>query len=541
MIDFLHIDTSVVHPALLFSLLFAGTFFSEDAACLAAGALVVDGRLGFAPALMACFLGIFAGDIALYWTGRIFGRRVLRARIIRRFVSEDAVDRASNWLEMRGASAVFLSRFVTGLRLPTYFAAGLFRTDFLKFALYFLLAAAIWTPILVGSAAFSLNAFSQNFLLGSAAAFLAIRLITKFTSWKNRRLLVGRIRRIVNWEFWPVQVFYLPIVFHILRLAVRHRSLTVFTCVNPAIPASGFTGESKNDIYLGLARSGPAQEYLLKHTLIEHDCPAALAQARKFIEENSLSFPLVLKPNAGERGKGVRMIHSFDKLKECIRTLKTDFILQEYFGGEEASIFYYRSPSQEKGHIFSITEKRFPRVKGDGISDLETLILRDKRAVCLAQSYIDQNRERLHEIPANGEEIQMIDIGTHSRGAIFLDGEWMITPELETKIDEICRAFEGFYFGRFDIRCESFESLMRGKDFRIVELNGVTSESTNIYDPRHSLIGAYRILFRQWDLAFEIGSENYRRGARRSSAGDLVRLVLGGPMDRKREFPALSA
>jgi hypothetical protein len=36
----------------------------------------------------------------------------------------------------------------------------------------------------------------------------------------------------------------------------------------------------------------------------------------------------------------------------------------------------------------------------------------------------------------------------------------------------------------------------------------VTSEATNIYDPQNSLIDAYRILFRQWRIAFEIGAQN---------------------------------
>jgi hypothetical protein len=434
-----------------------------------------------------------------------------------------------------------LSRFLTGLRLPTYLAAGMFHTSFAKFALYFLLAAAIWTPIVVGSAAFSQHLFSQSLLLGIVAAFIVLRLTTGFASWKNRRLFIGRLKRFVNWEFWPAQVFYLPVVFHILRLAIRHRSLTVFTCANPAIPASGFTGESKNDIYARLARSGTADDFLLKHILLERGGHISLARARQFIEENSLSFPLVLKPDAGQRGADVMLVRSSNELEDKLVRIKGPYILQEYFGGDEAGIFYYRRPSEKKGRIFSITEKRFPQVAGDGISTLETLILRDKRAVCLAASYFEQNRDRLCEVPAVGEEIRIIDIGTHSRGAVFLDGGWILTPALEAKIDEICRGFEGFYFGRFDIRCASFDDLKRGENFRIIELNGVTSESTNIYDPRYSLRNAYRMLFRQWDLAFEIGAENCGLGAKPATVRELVRLALGKPTELGPRCAALPA
>ena len=62
--------------------------------------------------------------------------------------------------------------------------------------------------------------------------------------------------------------------------------------------------------------------------------------------------------------------------------------------------------------------------------------------------------------------------------------------------------------------------------FTVIELNGVTSEATHIYDPRIGLLEAYRALFEQWRLAFEIGAENVRRGAETTSIRELVRLLL---------------
>ena len=173
-----------------------------------------------------------------------------------------------------------------------------------------------------------------------------------------------------------------------------------------------------------------------------------------------------------------------------------------------------------------MTEKVFPSVTGDGVSTLQELILRDKRAVCMAAKYFDHLARGLNEIPATGKSIPLIDVGTHSKGAIFRDGAWLKTPELETKIDDICRGIDGFYFGRFDIRAASFDDLKRGDDFKIIELNGVTSESTNIYDPCFTLIDAYRILFRQWRLAFEIGGMNRDRGYQPLTTRQLLRLII---------------
>jgi hypothetical protein len=46
----------------------------------------------------------------------------------------------------------------------------------------------------------------------------------------------------------------------------------------------------------------------------------------------------------------------------------------------------------------------------------------------------------------------LMELGTHCRGAMFLDGGWVITPELEERFDAISRGFAGFYVGRFDVR-----------------------------------------------------------------------------------------
>lgn len=54
--------------------------------------------------------------------------------------------------------------------------------------------------------------------------------------------------------------------------------------------------------------------------------------------------------------------------------------------------------------------------------------------------------------------------------------------------------------------------LRAGECFQIVELNGAGAEATSIYDARRSLRGAYRTLFRQWELVFAIGAANRQRG-----------------------------
>jgi len=100
------------------------------------------------------------------------------------------------------------------------------------------------------------------------------------------------------------------------------------------------------------------------------------------------------------------------------------------------------------------------------------------------------------------------------------------TEAMEKAIDSLALGFDGFYFGRFDIRTQSLEDFQAGHNFKIVELNGVTSEATSIYDPRNSLIEAYKTLFEQWRIAFSIGAQNRARGFKPASMRRLVDLVF---------------
>jgi hypothetical protein len=220
------------------------------------------------------------------------------------------------------------------------------------------------------------------------------------------------------------------------------------------------------------------------------------------------------------------VVKSHVELNDYLRRTAVDTIIQEYAPGSEFGVFYYRLPGEERGRIFSITEKHFPVVVGDGESSLERLILQDEQAVCMARFYLRKHRDRLWETPAAGERVRLVELGTHCRGAIFLDGGWVKTERLEEAFDQISQRYEGFYFGRFDVRTPAIEEFKQGRNFKIVELNGVTSEATHIYDPKNSLLTAYKTLCLQWRIAFEIGGRNLRRGARPTPISVLASLMV---------------
>jgi len=202
-----------------------------------------------------------------------------------------------------------------------------------------------------------------------------------------------------------------------------------------------------------------------------------------------------------------------------------DLLVQEFVPGVEFGVFYARLPTERDGRIISITEKRMPLVTGDGRRRLEQLIWDDRRAVAMARTYVDALIERVDEVPAVGESVRLVDLGTHCRGAVFLDGAAHRTPALSSEIDALSKRFEGFHFGRYDIRVPSAEDLENGRNLKVIELNGVSSEATHVYDPRYGLRQAHRVLLDQWRLAYRIGRENVLAGHPSTSLPQLARIL----------------
>jgi len=182
-----------------------------------------------------------------------------------------------------------------------------------------------------------------------------------------------------------------------------------------------------------------------------------------------------------------------------------------------------RHPVDDTCQIYSITEKTFPTVYGDGSSSLEQLLMTNPRTHYMAEYLLSLHADKLDLVLADGERFKVVEIGSHCRGSVFLDGNRYITEKLTAEIDKVSRQIEGFNFGRYDIRVEDAQLLQAGQGFKILEVNGVTSESTNIYDPKNSVFQAYRILFRQWRIAFEIGEQAIKLGAQRVSIGGLLK------------------
>ncbi len=506
-------DPATASPATGFALfvtlllIVVATFVSEDLTCIGTGLLIARGSLPWAPGVLACLAGIAVGDLLLYAGGRLIGRPVTRIAPFRWLIRSEELERACRWFTERSAALILGGRFVPGTRLPTYVAAGVVRMPLLRFTFWILVAAALWTPLLVGgtalfgtAAADRIGAFQDRTLpwliVTALGALLALRLLVPLFSADGRRRSAAGWSRLWRWEFWPPLIFYRPVVACVLWLGLRHRSLTLFTAANPAIPDGGFVGESKSRILAAIGDRGRVAETW-----------------RAGVGAEPTSVPVVVKPDVGERGAGVMIVRSRRELAERLAAPGPALIVQEYVPGEELGVFYYRIPGDERGHIFGITEKHPPVVTGDGRQTIGGLILDDKRLRCQRRMFARQLGAAIDRVPGAGERVILEERGNHCFGCEFRDGGHLETPALAAAIEEVSRSIDGFYFGRYDIRGTTMEDIRAGR-FKVIELNGVSSEATNIYDPRSTLFSAYGTLFRQWSLAFRIGAANRARGVK---------------------------
>jgi membrane protein DedA with SNARE-associated domain len=498
--------------------LFLGTFLAEDLTALSAGVLVGQGQISLPAAVMATGLGIFVSDLALWSVGRLVAPRMLRWPRIRKHIPDRRVHDFRRWFNRRTAVLMLGSRLLPGSRLPLYLGAGFAGGTLGRFAFWSAVGTTLWTPVLVLTGSSGVVPAAA-----SATLFLAVGLHRRFRLARLRARVIAAASRIWRWEFWPPWVFYPPVAFWTLLLACRHRGFGAISAANPGMTDGGLVGESKYEILRRLP-----SEWTVPTVLIatgEGEVRARHLQDE--MERRGWAFPVVLKPDVGQRGVGVRLVRSMEEARPYLFDETGAVLVQPYHEGPyEAGIFYYRKPSWAHGLILSITDKRFPVLIGDGTSSIEDLIWAHPRFRMQAGRFLARHASARGRVLGRGEPFVLARAGNHAQGTMFLDGSHLLTSALESRIDAIARGYAGFFIGRFDVRYRNPASFMAGQDLTIVELNGATAEATHIYDPARSLWNAYKVLFHQWRLVFEIGAANRARGAPVSSLRRLTALIV---------------
>lgn len=118
------------------------------------GFLAQQGRMGLAAVLAAATAGSVLGALLLYAAGARLGAE-RSARLLGRLplVEESDVQRAEDWFDRHGRSAVFVGRLVPGVRSLISLPAGASRMPLPTFLLLTTAGSALWNALLVGAGA----------------------------------------------------------------------------------------------------------------------------------------------------------------------------------------------------------------------------------------------------------------------------------------------------------------------------------------------------------------------------------------------------
>lgn len=309
--------------------------------------------------------------------------------------------------------------------------------------------------------------------------------------------------KLTQWEYWPFSLLYFPVFFYYFWLSFKKGSFFFFSASNPRIEFGGMFGEKKSDIFKTIPPSYIPETYLISR----RDSKLAM------VKSALIGFPLIAKPNIGERGAWVRKVENQEELTRYVQNCPVDFLLQELVSYPiELGVFYVRKPGQESGRVTSIVRKHFLAVIGDGKHSIIQLLHQNTRALLTADLDSDYLRQKGKIVPDRGEEVLVEPIGNHCRGTQFLNDADQIDAPLIAAIDRLAKQIPDFYFGRFDLRCRSYEDLKELKHFKILELNGAGSEPGHIYQPGYSLWKAYKEILWHLKVLADISEENKQNG-----------------------------
>ncbi|MDP4282912.1 MAG: hypothetical protein Q8891_00680 [Bacteroidota bacterium] len=314
------------------------------------------------------------------------------------------------------------------------------------------------------------------------------------------------IKKIKNWEQWPFKILYAPIVPVWLWYMIRSGSVWFFTPSNPKLTFGGMEGEPKKEM----------------HELLPiHLCPVYFnvnpshdfSEVLKQLSLSGIQFPLIVKPEIGGQGILFRKIDNETHLKEYHEKVPVEYFIQEFIKYPiEISLFYYRYPFETKGAITGFLQKVPMQVTGDGKHTLEQLILLNSKIKKRIEEVRPKHSINFNKIIPSGEKYILSYAANHNRGARFIDLSTEINNNLVAMLDEISLDINDFFYGRYDIMCDSIEDLKLGKNFVILEYNGCGAEPNHFYDTGYTLVQAWKEILKHWKILYTISNYNHQQG-----------------------------
>ncbi len=278
-----------------------------------------------------------------------------------------------------------------------------------------------------------------------------------------------------SFEFGPAWWFHLPMFLLGISWAIRLRKANFFAAANPALENGGLYNYSK------LTAQNHFPQANLPLTCLIHPEEDIVLICQKINDQN-IQFPFIIKPDMGERGKGVKLIRSQKELEIYLHDQpKEEHLIQEFIEtSQEYGVFFFKNPVTGEFSIPSLTRKISLQVIGDGISSISYLIQKHPRASRYQNLFQLANPD---SIPYPNEIVKLSPMGNHCKGAVFLDYSKYISFEMTAAFEQIFESVKGINYGRLDVKVDELKDLSDPERIVILEVNGANAEPIHMYSP----------------------------------------------------------
>lgn len=312
---------------------------------------------------------------------------------------------------------------------------------------------------------------------------------------------------------------------------IRSGSLLYFSRVNPSIETGGFFSEEKWPIYQLFP-----EQYIPKTIFIK--APADMGSVEAALLKNKMPYPILVKPNIGERGMGVEKIEDAQAMQQYLATADYDFLIQSFVPyAKEMSILAYRLPDETHVHVTSLCLKEKLSITGDGQSTIKKLVANSHRA-SLQWQRLQHNFDE-NTILQSGEHLLLEPIGNHSRGTTFLDGNAHIDEPLRQATEKLFLSMKGdIQYGRFDLLYQSLDDFKQLQHFKVVEFNGVGSEPAHIYQPGYSMFKAYADIWQDVKIIGKISRRQRKKGVKAMTWSEFFKALRIYRENKRKVFGA---
>ena len=479
--------------AQFFSLLFL-PFAHEDIAIIFGAYIVVNDIMPVGLVALCIYGGMVASDFALYGIGA--GAR--HVPWLTRLAVDDRVRGFADALKRNLFALVALCRVVPGVVFIAFIACGWTRVPLGRFTVASLLVSALYLPLMLCIVVFFGDALDNRVGLWTWPFLLCVLVAIGFVRRRvfafqdasqsaasppptmaaagvdrHQARTLGGARKVALAERMPRALFCLPLIVSWIGFAFKYRSLTLPTVANPYRPAGGMWGDSKSSYLLDVTaseRNWIADCVVVTRSTGPRTLYADLDQARQSLSAAGLPFPLIAKPDSGPRC--ACRIDDVSALREYLRHFPAGekLILQRLVPHSgEVTALYARLPGTSSGRLLALT------LRTDGL---------------------------------------------------YRDARQHITPELEARLDAVARSMREFHYGRFALRFASIDELMRGENFSIIEISGVSGAANRRCAPALPLAEIYRRAVDQQRIMFLIGDKNRGRGFKPAAWADVVKSLI---------------